>query len=67
MTHCEVEVQHVLAMPAVRLQDVDLWLLDSLVVPASVHDVEGRFLHMNGAAAQRLGLLAAPALGPEPR
>ena len=56
-----------LAMPAVRLQDVDLWLLDSLVVPASVHDVEGRFLHMNGAAAQRLGLLAAPALGPEPR
>jgi PAS domain S-box-containing protein len=32
------------------LQDVDVWLVDSLVVPASLHDLEGRFLHVNAAA-----------------
>jgi PAS domain S-box-containing protein len=37
------------------LEGIDLWLVDSLVVPASVHDVEGRFLHMNAAAERALG------------
>src|SRR6185312_11306600 len=32
------------------LQDVDMWLVDSLVIPASLHDVEGRFVHVNEAA-----------------
>lgn len=32
------------------LQDVDLSLVDSLVIPTSVHDVEGRFVHVNEAA-----------------
>jgi PAS domain S-box-containing protein len=38
-----------------RLQDVDLWLVDSLVVPASLHDVNGRFVHMNAAAERASG------------
>jgi hypothetical protein len=29
------------------LQDVDMWFVDSLAIPASLHDVEGRFLHVN--------------------
>jgi PAS domain S-box-containing protein len=33
-----------------RLEHADLWLLDSLVVPASLHDAEGRFVRMNAAA-----------------
>src|SRR3954470_23762522 len=37
------------------LQAVDLWLVDSLVVPASLHDVEGRFVHMNAAAERAIG------------
>ena len=37
------------------LQAVDLWLVDSLVVPASLHDVEGRFLRMNAAAERAIG------------
>src|SRR6185295_4234078 len=32
------------------LQDVDMWLVDSLVIPVSLHDVEGRFVHVNEAA-----------------
>jgi len=32
------------------LQAVDLWLVDRLVVPASLHDVNGRFVHINAAA-----------------
>ena len=39
-----------------RLQDADLWLVDSLVVPASLHDVEGRFVHVNAAAERASGL-----------
>ena len=38
-----------------RLEGVDLWLVDSLVVPASLHDVEGRFVHMNAAAERASG------------
>jgi hypothetical protein len=37
------------AMPH-RLQDEDLWLVDSLVMPASPHDLEGRLVHLNPAA-----------------
>jgi PAS domain S-box-containing protein len=37
------------------LQDVDLWLVDSLVVPVSLHDVYGRFVHMNAAAERAIG------------
>ena len=37
------------------LQGLDPWLIDSLVVPASLHDVEGRFVHMNVAAERASG------------
>jgi PAS domain S-box-containing protein len=46
-----------------RLQDVDLWLVDSLVVPASLHDVEGRFLRVNEAAERASGKSNAQWLG----
>jgi PAS domain S-box-containing protein len=45
------------------LQDVDLWLVDSLVVPASLHDVEGRFVHVNEAAERASGRTNAQWLG----
>src|SRR5205807_7927481 len=44
-------------------QDVDLWWVDSLVVPASLHDVEGRFVHMNAAAERASGMSNAQMLG----
>jgi PAS domain S-box-containing protein len=40
---------------AARLHDPDVWLVDSLVVPASLHDVEGRFLYVNSAAERASG------------
>ena len=43
--------------------DVDLWLVDSLVVPASVHEVDGRFVHMNAAAERACGHSSAELLG----
>lgn len=46
-----------------RLQDVDLWFVDSLLVPASLHDVEGRFVHMNEAAERAAGRSNAQMLG----
>jgi PAS domain S-box-containing protein len=46
-----------------RLEDVDVTLLDSLVVAASLHDVEGRFLHTNTAAEQAAGVSNAKLLG----
>ena len=46
-----------------RLQDVDLWLVDSLMVPASLHDVEGRFVHVNAAAERASGLSGAHWVG----
>jgi PAS domain S-box-containing protein len=35
---------------------LDPWLVDSLVVPASLHDAEGRFVHMNAAAERAAGI-----------
>lgn len=32
-----------------------MWLIDSLVVPASLHDVEGRFVHVYAAAERASG------------
>jgi PAS domain S-box-containing protein len=49
-------------MPA-RLQEVDPWLVDSLVVAASLHDVEGRFLRVNEAAERASGKSNAQWLG----
>jgi PAS domain S-box-containing protein len=46
-----------------RLQDLDLWLVDSLVVPASLHDVKGRFVHMNRPAERASGRSNAQLLG----
>jgi PAS domain S-box-containing protein len=37
------------------LQAVDLWLVDALVVPASLHDLDGTFVHMNAAAERASG------------
>ena len=37
-------------MPRRPLGERDLWLVDSLAVPASLHDVDGRFVHINHAA-----------------
>jgi PAS domain S-box-containing protein len=38
-----------------RLQDLDLALVDSLVVPASLHDTQGTFIHVNEAAERASG------------
>jgi PAS domain S-box-containing protein len=40
---------------APQLNGFDLSFIDGLVVPASVHDVRGRFLHMNAGAEQASG------------
>jgi PAS domain S-box-containing protein len=45
------------------MEGVDLWLVDSLVVPASLHDVEGRFVHMNAAAERAAGTSNTQLLG----
>jgi PAS domain S-box-containing protein len=37
------------------LQDVDLWLVDSLMIPASLHDVDGHFVRVNEAAERASG------------
>jgi PAS domain S-box-containing protein len=37
------------------LRDVDLWLVDRLLVPASLHDVNGTFVHVNAAAEHASG------------
>lgn len=62
LTPGEWSVQHVMAMPH-DLQGVDRWLVDSLVVPATLHDVEGRFVHMNAAAERASGRSNAQLLG----
>jgi PAS domain S-box-containing protein len=36
-------------------QDADLWLVDSLVVPVSLHGLDGRFVHANAAAERASG------------
>jgi PAS domain S-box-containing protein len=45
------------------LQDVDMWLVDSLAIPASLHDVKGRFVHVNEAAERASGKTNAQWLG----
>jgi PAS domain S-box-containing protein len=45
------------------LLEVDTWLVDSLVVPASLHDVEGRFVHLNAPAERAAGRSRAEMLG----
>jgi PAS domain S-box-containing protein len=40
-----------------------MWLVDSLVVPASLHDVDGRFVHANAAAERASGYSNAELLG----
>jgi PAS domain S-box-containing protein len=45
------------------LQDVDTLLLDSLVVPASLHDVHGMYVHMNAAAERASGFSSAQMKG----
>ena len=45
------------------LRNRDFWLIDGLVVPASLHDVEGRFVHMNAAAERAIGRTNAELLG----
>ena len=62
LTHRERLVHHVGAMPY-PLQDVDMWLVDSLAIPASLHDVEGRIVHMNEAAERASGKSNAQWLG----
>ena len=47
------------------LQAADTWLVDCLVVPASLHDVNGRFVHINAAAERASGKLDAELLGRE--
>lgn len=37
------------------LREGDKWLVDSLVVPATLHDTEGRFVYMNAAAERASG------------
>ena len=31
-------------------RELDFWLVDSLIIPASLHNVDGTFVHMNAAA-----------------
>ena len=40
-----------------------MWLVDSLVIPASLHDVEGRMVHVNEAAERASGKTKAELLG----
>ena len=37
-------------------RELDFWLVDSLIVPASLHDVNGTFVHMNAAAERAANL-----------
>jgi PAS domain S-box-containing protein len=54
--------EHVAAMPQ-GLEGIDVWLVDSLVVPASLHDLKGRFVHTNAAAERASGYSNAELLG----
>ena len=62
LTHRERLVHDVGAMPY-SLQDGDMWLVDSLVIPASLHDVDGHFVHVNEAAERASGRSNAEWLG----
>jgi PAS domain S-box-containing protein len=46
-----------------EMPDLDLSFVDRIAVPASVHDTEGRFLHMNADAEQVAGKTAAEMRG----
>ncbi|MEP6811816.1 MAG: PAS domain-containing protein [Actinomycetota bacterium] len=48
---------------AFQFQDIDLRLVDRLVVPASLHDVDGWFIHANAAAERAAGFSNAQLLG----
>ena len=48
---------------SVGLEDVDVWLVDSLMVPASLHDTQGTFVHVNEAAERASGVSNAQWLG----
>ena len=53
------------------MTDLDVTLVDRLSVPASLHDVEGRFLHLNAAGERASGFSSAkmrgrPLTGPVP-
>ena len=50
-------------MPGDGLRGVDLWLVERLAVPASLHDVDGRFVYVNPAAERASGLLNADMVG----
>lgn len=56
-------IEDTVSTSAGELQDVDLWLVDTLAVPASLHDVQGRFVHMNVAAERASGRSKAQLLG----
>lgn len=45
------------------MTDIDVSLIDRLTVPASLHDVEGRFLHVNPAGERASGLTSAKLRG----
>jgi PAS domain S-box-containing protein len=45
------------------LRDVDLWLIDRLLVPASLHDAKGVFVHVNEAAERASGLSREELIG----
>ena len=49
--------------PSGALDGIDLWLVDRLAVPASLHDVRGRFLHMNVGAERASGFSNAELRG----
>ena len=45
------------------LEERDFWLVDSLAVPASLHETDGRFVYMNRAAELASGLTDAQMRG----
>jgi PAS domain S-box-containing protein len=50
-------------MPGDGLRGIDHWLVERLAVPASLHDVEGRFVYVNPAAERASGLTNADMVG----
>ncbi|HEY4413656.1 MAG TPA: PAS domain-containing protein [Gaiellaceae bacterium] len=45
------------------MTDLDVSLIDRLTIPASLHDVEGRFLHLNAAGERASGFSSAKLRG----
>ena len=45
------------------MTNIDTSLIDRLTVPASLHDVDGRFLHLNAAGERASGFTSAKMLG----